>query len=76
MFLTALCALSATTSAAAAGVAAMNGLRLTALTGRMEFASAADKMLRRFGSRMASAPRDYPAMLSALNLQLPRKKTK
>ncbi len=60
----------------AAAVAAMNGLRLSALTGQKDFALATENILRRFGPRMASAPRDYPAMLSALDFKLARKRSK
>ncbi|MCR4294765.1 MAG: thioredoxin domain-containing protein, partial [Elusimicrobia bacterium] len=54
----------------AEAVAAMNGLRLAALTGREEHAREADSILRRFGGRMARAPRSFPAMLSALDFKL------
>lgn len=57
---------------AAASVAAMNGLRLSALTGRPEFGAAAEKTLERFAGRMASAPRSLPAMLCALDFKLAR----
>jgi hypothetical protein len=58
----------------AAAVATMNNLRLFALTGRKDFARAAEKTLKRFGVRLARAPRDYPAMLSALDLKLAKSK--
>lgn len=57
---------------AAASVAAMNGLRLRALTGRAEPGSAAEKILERFAVRMASAPRSLPAMLCALDFKFSR----
>lgn len=55
---------------AAASVAAMNGLRLRALTGRAELGAEAEKTLERFAGRMASAPRSLPAMLCALDFKL------
>ena len=57
---------------AAASVAAMNGLRLRALTGRPEFGDAAEKTLERFAGRMANDPRSLPAMLCALDFKLSR----
>lgn len=58
---------------AAASVAAMNGLRLRALTGRAEFGAAAEKTLERFAGRMAGSPRSLPAMLCALDFKLSQK---
>lgn len=58
---------------AAASVAAMNGLRLRALTGRPESGVAAEKTLERFAGRMTTAPRSLPAMLCALDFNLGRR---
>ncbi|MBI4060311.1 MAG: thioredoxin domain-containing protein [Elusimicrobia bacterium] len=58
----------------AGAVATMNCLRLAALAERGDFERAAEKTLLRFAVRMSGRPRDYPALLGALDFKLSKMK--